>query len=359
MVEAFFDELADGICNSDARGNILYLNPAARHMLGLTDSGVGRTLCAVLCGHLAAAGESECASTCRLLRPGSEGEAVTFQGNYGPHEVATWTNFRIRRQSVWKHLRVRCMKASASLVGEGKHLTIIEDVTADMELEKHKEEWRQMIAHDLRSPLTSVCATIRLLRESGGIPPEGGVKLVEAAERSCGKMLELLNLYLDVAKLDAGAAEARLVPVRLADVVRAEISAQEAAARAKKLEITSAVPEDLVVAADPDLLGRVVQNVLDNAVKFTDFGGGVALAARREGGLAALMIADGGPGIAAEGLPQLFDRYHQASVRPGALRGTGLGLAFCREALQLMGGSIEAASKPGEGAVFTVRLPAS
>jgi signal transduction histidine kinase len=362
MVEAFFDELPDGICISDARGSILYLNPAAERLLDLSNPRTqGRKLCEVLCGRLAVDGAPECATTCELLRPGSTAEAVTFRGNYGPREIATWNGSGVHRRAIWKNLRVRCLKASPSLIGEGKHLTLIEDVTVDFELERQKEDWRQMIAHDLRSPLTSIYATIRLFQESQDtdqpLPAESG-ELINAAERSSRKMLELITLYLDVAKLDAGVAEIHNAPIRLADAVRGEIAAQEAVARGKKQEIILTVPSEIVVEADPDLLSRVVQNVLDNAVKFTPWGGRVECSARVQGGQAELSIKDSGPGIAAEELPLLFDRYHQARARrAGKIQGTGLGLTFCREALKIMRGSIVVGSKLSEGTVFTIRLP--
>ena len=358
MVETFFDELQDGICMSDARGSILYLNPAAEHLLNTSSPATrGRSVCEVLCGHLAVDGAPECASTCELLKPGSAAQTVTFRGNYGPKEIATWKDFEVHRRSVWKNLRVHCLKAS--LTGEGKHLTLIEDASAEVEIERQKEDWRQMIAHDLRSPLTTIYGTIRLVQEAAGRPlPAGGDELIGAAARSCRKMLELITLYLDVAKLDAGAVVLDPAPIRLADAVRAEIAAQEVTARDKKMEIALTAPDEIVVEADAGLLSRVVQNVLDNAVKFTPMGGRIELSARIDGERAELSIKDTGPGIAAQELPLLFDRYHQARARrAGKIQGTGLGLTFCQEALKIMRGSISADSKPGEGAEFTIRLP--
>ena len=360
MVEAFFDELSDGLCMTDAQGAILYLNAAAERLLDMPMARtLGKTLCETLCGHLAVGGSHECATTCELLKPGSAAEAVTFRGSYGPKETATWKDFKVQRRSVWRNLRVRCLKSSSSLIGEGKHLTIIEDRSVDADLEKQKEDWRQMIAHDLRSPLTNIYATIRIIQDAKA---EGAAsasdKLVDSAERSCRKMIELITLYLDVAKLDAGASEAKRAPIRLAEVVQTEIAEQEAVARAKSVEIVSAIPRELVVEADADLLSRVVQNLLDNAVKFTPLGGKVSLTARAGGGQAELSIADTGPGIAPEELPHLFDRFHQARARrAGKLQGTGLGLTFCREALKVMGGTIAVASRPSEGTEFLIRLP--
>jgi PAS domain-containing protein len=135
MVEAFFDELSDGICITDFRGCILYVNPAAAHILEASRTQLqGKRLCELLCGHLAAGEASECASACELLKPGSTTRASAFLGNYGPKEIATWKDDRVARRSVWRTLRVRCLKASSSLVGEGKHLTIIEAAAAELDV---------------------------------------------------------------------------------------------------------------------------------------------------------------------------------------------------------------------------------
>ncbi|MFI5345531.1 MAG: ATP-binding protein [Elusimicrobiota bacterium] len=360
MVEEVLDALSDGICLSDARGNILYANPAVWQLLEAPDlQARSKTLCQLLCGRLAVDGASECASTCELLKPGSSAASVTFRGSHGPKEVVTWKNFQVSRASVWKSLRVRCLKAPESAAGGGGRLTIIEDSSAEVEIEKQKEDWRHMIAHDLRAPLTSIHATIRYFQETArAVLPDGGAKLADAAERACRKMLELITLYLDVARLDAGVAELKSAPVRLSDAARGEISALSAAAREKKQEIELSVPEGIVVSADPHMLSRVLQNVLDNAVKFTPMGGSIRLSARVDGAQAELSIKDTGVGLAPDELPLLFDRYHQARARrAGRIQGTGLGLTFCREALKLMGGSIAVLSRLDEGTEFLIRLP--
>ncbi|MFI5349134.1 MAG: ATP-binding protein [Elusimicrobiota bacterium] len=360
MSQELFDLLSDGICVSDPTGKILYANPAAARFFGVSHARVkGKRLCEVLCGHLAQGGAPECASTCELLKPGSNADTVTFRGNFGPQETASWKDFAVHRRYTWKPLRVRCLKPPPSFGGEGRHLTLIEDASADVEIERQREDWRQMIAHDLRSPLSNIYATICVAQEAAGGPmPAGSRELIEAAARSCKKMLELITLYLDVAKLDAGVEEVKPAPLFLAKAVREEVAEQEPAMRGKQQEVAVAVPEEILVEADADLLSRVVQNVLDNAVKFTPAGGRIELSARVQGSEAELSIKDSGLGIPAEELPLLFDRYHQARARrAGRLQGTGLGLTFCKEALKIMRGGIDVESKPNEGTKFFIRLP--
>lgn len=138
MLESLFDELTDGICLTEGQGRLVYMNPAAERLLDATlERSAAASLCSLLCGHLATDSASECASGCELRRPDSGAEAVTFRGAYGPKEVATWKDFKVQRRSIWKNLCVRCMKAPPAPTGEERRLTIIEDVSA--ELERRKE----------------------------------------------------------------------------------------------------------------------------------------------------------------------------------------------------------------------------
>ena len=130
------------------------------------------------------------------------------------------------------------------------------------------------------------------------------------------------------------------------------------AARAKKITLCFGVPEDLAAFADPKLLFRILQNLINNAVKFTPEGGRVEVQACGSGEMVEVVVRDTGPGISALDAPFIFDRFYQARARrEGRLQGNGLGLTFCREALAAMGGAIELRSRPGCGAEFAFHLP--
>jgi len=168
-----------------------------------------------------------------------------------------------------------------------------------------------------------------------------------------------VDLYLDVSKIDAGQMRTEIKELDLAQLVRACVEEQSPLTKQRRISLAVRVPSGLKVLADAELLQRVVQNLLNNALKFTPEGGRVELSAAPEPRDAArLCFADTGPGIAPEEIPRLFDRYHQAKARrEGRIKGTGLGLAFCRQALAAMRGDIRAESKPGEGSRFIIRLP--
>jgi signal transduction histidine kinase len=365
-LSVLFDQLTDGVCIVDVRGDILYMNPVADRLL--RRSGAVLNACGLLCDHLEDAAGRAVGGTCPLRDPENRtAGAVTFSGKHGPLAVFDWRDDRVVRVERWRDLRVRCLRArlpTMAGVEEDVRVVLIEDAAKEGEFARQREDWRQMVAHDMRSPLTGIYAGLKLLEEKHPKPSAGeadeDTKLVETSLSSCRRLMELLDLYLDVVQLDAGAMPVSLSPVALAPVL-AEIAEEHApAARARGIAVELAASADAVALADPDLMTRVVENLLDNAIKYNVDGGKVALSAERRGADVTLSVKDTGRGIDAKDLPLLFDRYYQAQGRrEGRTRGNGLGLAFCKQAVERMDGAIEARSPASGGAEFVVTLRAA
>lgn len=354
MMAPLFDEVSDGVCAADAGGNILYMNPAAEAILETTLSrSRGRSQCDLLCGHLATATEPECASRCALRAPGTA-QAVTYKGIHNKRSVYEWNEIEFKRVEKARNLRVRCVRMPTAAGGDQVRLTILEDASAELELERRREDWRNMVAHDLRNPLTAVFAAARELQDE-----TPGSELLSIVVQNCRRMASLLDLYLDVAKLESGLMTVTLTRVPAAPLLRACVNEQLPLAHEKGVAVELEADEDLAVTADADLLQRVLSNLLNNAVKFTPRGGRVAVKAEAVGDLVVISFRDTGPGVAAEDLPALFDRYHQSAAGKQRHVGTGLGLAFCREAVKAMNGTIGVESTPREGSVFAVRFLAA
>lgn len=365
MLDPLFSELKDGICLSNENGELMYMNPAAARLLAVDAAeAVGTRICGHVCAKLAAPGcGAECVSVCPL--EARRARAATFAGRHGPRPGYQWGASGLEPRPEYGDLRVHCQALETTLFDSWepeKRLTILEDIGAERELERMKEDWRNMIAHDLRSPLTNVFGTLRILEDSPArahLAKEEDLLLVSSV-RACARLLELLNLYLDIAKLDAGLMKTRESVVALAPLVKSCVEEQSAVARERRIKVVVDVPGEPAARADEGLLFRVAQNLLANALKFAPDGGHVWLAGRRREGWVELEVKDDGPGIAPEDRRFLFDRFFQAEARRGGkIQGTGLGLTFCREALRAMRGSIEVESAPGRGTAFLVRLPAS
>ncbi len=359
---SLFDEVSDGVCLADARGRVVYMNPAAMALLEVAGPQASlENICDALCRHM----KDMPGQGCPLKEAVWSSRAVTYVSRHGPRSAYSWRDDRVEKSERWKDLRVRCLRTRlpGEAGGEELHVVLVEDATAEMELRRHRADWRSMIAHDLRSPLTSIYASLRLLMElhpEGAAASDDSAKLVDVSYRSCRRMVELLDLYLDVARFDADAMPAHLEDVELSGVVAEQAEEQAALARERRVTVVQAVPEGTVARADRQLLKRVVENLLNNAIKYNVSGGRVELGASSRDGEAVLSCRDTGRGIEAQDLPFIFDRFYQAEARrAGRIQGNGLGLTFCKEAAALMGGSISVESRPGEGTTFEVVLKAA
>jgi heavy metal sensor kinase len=213
------------------------------------------------------------------------------------------------------------------------------------------------VSHEIRSPLTALRGQIEVALRRERTAGE----YQEVLRESLGEVLRLQRLaedLLSLAQADAGAFETRREAVALGEVLEGAVGRQTAAAAGKGvgLELHRVATADVV--GDPDLLGRLVDNLLDNAIRHTPPGGTVAVTLERAGGKAAVAVCDTGEGIPPEDLPHVFDRFYRVDrARARATGGTGLGLAIAQQIAQLHGGELRVDSHERQGTVFTLELP--
>lgn len=172
-------------------------------------------------------------------------------------------------------------------------------------------------------------------------------------------MITLLDLYLDVSKMAAGRVSTELEALNVSNLVTTCATDQAPLARERRITLNVDVPSNLTVMSDADLLPRIFQNLINNALKFTPEDGRVDIsAAAADGGRVQIVVKDTGPGIAPGEIRHLFDRYRQTKGRTsGGIRGTGLGLTFCRQAAKALHADIRVESKVGDGSRFILTLP--
>lgn len=214
-------------------------------------------------------------------------------------------------------------------------------------------------AHELRTPLTALKGRIEVTLSQPRSPAAYAETLADMGEQ-VERLIHLSNDLLFMARLDQGERPLQPEPVDLRDFLDALLEQVTPLAAAKQIELHAAIPDNLAIQGDVDLLIRLFLNLLDNAIKYTPENGRVAITARREGSQAAITITDTGPGIPAEHLPHLFERFYRvedARTRHNVTSGSGLGLAIAHEIAQAHGGSIQVESQNGTGAQFTVNLP--
>ena len=228
------------------------------------------------------------------------------------------------------------------------------------EASRLKEEFLATVSHELRTPLNAVVGWSKLLR-SGKLDADGASHAVEVIERNAAAQRQIIEDLLDVSRIVTGKLRISTQPVDLLLVIHAAIDAVRPAAEAKEISISTHIEApDSIVRADVERLQQVFWNLLANAVKFTPHGGFVDVYLERNDSLAEVRIEDTGPGVPAEFLPHIFERFSQAdgsSTRKHG--GLGLGLAIVRHLVELHGGTVSARNREaGSGAILTVRLPA-
>lgn len=241
----------------------------------------------------------------------------------------------------------------------------VRERTAELELEKRradeaseaKGQFLANMSHEIRTPLNGIIGLSRLL-ESMDVPAEG-LELVRMVRSSGDTLLRVINDILDFSKVEAGKLELEKAPFQLRYALEESIGLFRAAAGEKGLRLVSNLAPDLPlwVAGDQTRLRQVILNLVSNALKFTGDGEIVLSAAVERQDQHAIRIAievrDTGIGIAAEQLPRLFTSFHQANASiTRRYGGTGLGLAISKRLIELMGGSIDVESTPGEGTRF-------
>ncbi len=220
-----------------------------------------------------------------------------------------------------------------------------------------KSRFFASMSHELRTPLNAILGYGELLREGvyGDLSADQGNAL-ERVVRSGRNLLELVNDILDISKLEAGKLEIHPEPTELGSLLREVAATVELQARAKELDLVLDTPGPLVVTTDPGRARQIVLNLLSNAVKFTQRGS-VTAGFATYGRWAEIHVTDTGPGIVPEDQERVFQEFEQTGGSGHG--GTGLGLPISRRLAHLLGGTLTLRSVPGEGSVFTLRLPLS
>ncbi|MEU6541588.1 HAMP domain-containing sensor histidine kinase [Streptomyces sp. NPDC047000] len=222
-------------------------------------------------------------------------------------------------------------------------------------LEAQRKAMVSDIAHELRTPLTNIRGWLEVTRD-GVVEPD--TALLSSLHEEAVLLQRIIDDLQDLAAADAGTLRLRPEPVRTDELLQQVAAAHRVAADAAAVTLRTDVSGTLWLDADPVRMRQVLGNLVSNALRHTPSGGTVTLAARREGASAVIRVADTGCGITADELPYVFDRFWRAEKsRSRRTGGSGLGLAIVRQLLAAHGGTAEAASEPGAGAVFTLRLP--
>ncbi|SDS99162.1 PAS domain S-box-containing protein [Nocardioides scoriae] len=337
------DTVGDGIVSTDAQGRITFANASARSLLGRTSSElVGREACDALCTvHGAACPFDEALRGVEVVGVDAElrrgdGAVVPVELHASPHAFDV-----------------------ASGSDEPGVVIAFRDVSARLAVEQVKRQFVSSVSHELRTPLTSVRGVLEMFvdGDAGALSPEGHT-LVANASRGVERLSRLVDDIIDAEKLATGEFRMQRSRISLGEVLRQTVTALEPLATGAQARIELGPVADVEVWGDADRIEQALVNLVGNAVKFSPPDGVVGVEVETTPDVVLVSVRDQGPGLPADQLEHVFERFHQATGGDATDRGgTGLGLTITRAIVQQHGGRVWVESTEGEGARFTFSLP--
>jgi len=256
----------------------------------------------------------------------------------------------------------------------GRLLTAIADQTASalehMELERsmeatrireEREKLRSMllssVSHDLKTPLAGIIGSLSVHNTMGGrLTPERRDALLETALEEAHRLDSFITNILDMTRLESGKIEFHYEWHDVSSIIRQVVKRLQHRLRKYQLVVHS-IPENIEVYMDMVMTGQVLQNLLDNACKYTPPGTAIDITSRRNEEGLFIDVHDHGEGLPSDKLAHVFDKYARIQKEDSQVAGTGLGLAICKSVMEAQGGWITAANHPQGGAIFTICLP--
>lgn len=351
-LEAVMAHMGEGLITTDREGRITLCNPAAAVLMGNPPETRGRLLTEVL----------------PLRRPDGRplepdehpasralaGRPIHSERLLAAADPQAESGARPRPGQIALAVTATPL---ADPAGDGGAIVVLRDVSADVEMERMRDDFFFIASHELRTPLTVIKGNLEMALEAA--PPGPLRTAVEEALASTARLIRLANDYLTAARLEHGAVELRLEEAALPPLVRQAVATLRSDALRKGLDLVYHAPADLPpVRIDVERTLQILLNLLANGLRHTGEGR-VEVSHALDGGVVETLVRDTGVGIAPEHHARLFARFGQ--VERGLTRatsGSGLGLYICRTLAAQMGGDVVLKhSAPGQGSTFALRLP--
>ncbi len=237
---------------------------------------------------------------------------------------------------------------------------VLRNVTKEKEVDRLKTELVSVVAHELRSPLTSIAGFSEVVAQQKDLSPARRQEYMEIIRTESARLSDLIDKFLNISRIESGQTPINLIPLELNSVVSGVLDIHKTQADQKNIRVEfEADPDVPPVLGDPDLLGQLVLNLFSNAVKYSPPETTIRIIVTRTGEAALVRIRDEGFGMSRDNQRRLFTKFFRAKddKRLTDIDGTGLGLAFVKEIVIQHHGRITVDSTLGKGSVFTVYLP--
>lgn len=341
---ATIGSLTDGVFMIDKDRKLLVINPVAKKMLGITK------------------GDPTIVDVLASLQPkydvvsAIESSITTKTGSDKKEVVLGQTTVEVYIHPVMD-------RETNSVIGAS---VLLQDVTLEKNVAQMKEDFTNMMVHELRAPLTAIRgASDLLLNQKQKLPPEGHDKFLKMIHDQAKKLIDDVSLLLDASKIEAHRLAVNRETVQLPQIVEQSVQVFKPQADLKAIKLFAQVA-DVTLSADPQMLSRVLNNLISNSLKFTNPGDSITVyggTQERNGKhVAVIAVTDTGIGIPKDKQEKVFDKFYQVAS-PGSNphfphpTGTGLGLYIVKGIVQAHGGSVSLQSEPGRGTTITLTFP--
>jgi len=345
---AILASIADGVVVNDTEGQIILINPAAKHILGLPDGDLSGQGFRDLFSSFDAKGREEAVAAMEMfLGTPDPGLPQAFRVTLG-----------VGDRVINSHL-APVLTRSGDPLGV---VTVLRDITKEVEADRAKSEFVSTVSHELRTPMTAIKGYTDLLH-AGAVGPINDEQrhFLNIIRDNADRLTALISDLLDISRVETGRIrfEPRSMQIgeAIANVVNALAGQSEAKRQTLIYEVAGGMPD---IMADRDRIIQVLTNLIGNAIHYTPDGGEVHVRAYPVEGAVRVDVRDTGIGIAPEDLGHVFERFYRADhplVRES--RGTGLGLSIVKVFVEMHNGRVWVESEPGEGSTFTFILPVS
>ncbi len=327
--------VTDGIIAVDDKNRVALINPQAAALLGVSSEVVGMSLEEL---------------------PLSMEVTSLFKECLAKNQVCS-ADFQA--PNVNRHLVTQVAPIRAGDNGGWGAVAVVRDITDARRLEEMRRQFISDASHEIRTPLTSIGGFAAAIADGTANTPEERTRSASLIVREVERLSRLVNELLNLSRIESGAVKLQLEAVDLTELIEAAVESFGGQPEGQQIPIKVTLPPNLApVRADPDRVYQVLVNLLSNALRFNRPGEDITITAETGNGFVKVMVKDNGPGIPADQLPRIWERFHRAdSSRARQDGGTGLGLAIVRSLVEAHGGKVSAESELGKGSTFTFTLP--
>jgi two-component system phosphate regulon sensor histidine kinase PhoR len=336
--QALFNSMVEGVLLLDRDGRVRLVNQALEQLFGITGDIRGRTIMEALRLHELQQLVNRVRTDSQVL--GFELELPGLEGRCLEVNATALLDHDARQQGM---------------------VLVFHELTRLKHLENTRKEFVANVSHELRTPLSMIKGYVETLINGAKDDPAVATRFLQTIERHADRLTYLIEDLLTISRLESGQIVLNLQNVELRPVAEDVLSDLQARAGEKKIALENQMSPELVVKADADRLQQVLFNLVDNAIKYGRAEGQVWIGARSTANQTVeVFVRDNGPGIPAESLDRIFERFYRVDkARSREQGGTGLGLAIVKHIVQSHGGEVRVESAVGQGTTFFFTLPAA